>query len=709
MIFLAPRVVCVALVLIAQACQAQFPPFYVATDGNDSWSGTLIRPNSNLTDGPFATVQRARDAVRAARNNATTPQAQVIVEPGTFYMTAPLVLEPQDSNTVYTAQECPSSPCPRPVLSVGVAVGTSGWSKSSTIRDAWVTSFPQAAAGVYPHQLFVNGQRRTRARLPDLGDYYAWESPLHVPIDAGDCWGFVYNNTDLRPFHNMDDVNIIVYHSWTASRHFVASLDTGNRTVMFTTPTTNPIGTFPDSFTGRRYYVDNVIEGLDSPGEWYLDREAAQLYYYPLAGEDVNAIDVVVAGGTEVLVLQGDPENEIFVDNVVVQGLSLQHADWTLAPTDHADYQSAAFLNTSAVFAVGVRSSAFLDVEIAHVGGYAVWLEYGCSNVTFDSASIFDMGAGGVRIGTSTVNFNGAATATFGVSVRNSVVTDGGHVFPEGTGVFIQMSSFNNVQNNELSYLNYDGVSAGWQWGFQLPSTANNNLIEYNYIHHIGQSILTDLGAIYTLGIAPGTVVRNNLIHDVSAYGPCCANGLYMDEGTTGTLWTDNIVYNTKAAPFHQHLGAGNLIANNIFVSLTSVVDGVFRTDPNYLPDGWAFERNVVYFAEGPLWFVEGLWQQTNFTFDSNVYFNTLGLSLEFPDIKTGMTNMTWTMWQAAGQDVNSLVADPMFADPLNFNFTFASGSPVFELGITQIDTSSVGPSATRNTGSRHGVDRKSA
>ncbi|NEO82703.1 MAG: right-handed parallel beta-helix repeat-containing protein [Spirulina sp. SIO3F2] len=76
--------------------------FYVATDGSDSWSGQLPQPNAQRTDGPFATLQRARDAIRALQRSQTEPWQQpiaVLLRGGTYYLDAPFVLEPEDSGT----------------------------------------------------------------------------------------------------------------------------------------------------------------------------------------------------------------------------------------------------------------------------------------------------------------------------------------------------------------------------------------------------------------------------------------------------------------------------------------------------------------------------------------------------------------------------------------------------------------------------------
>src|SRR5665811_1201737 len=78
--------------------------FYVATGGNDTWSGASGSPNRARTDGPFATLQRAREAVRAlqAKGPLTAP-VRILVRQGTYFLTEPLALGPEDSGT----EQCP--------------------------------------------------------------------------------------------------------------------------------------------------------------------------------------------------------------------------------------------------------------------------------------------------------------------------------------------------------------------------------------------------------------------------------------------------------------------------------------------------------------------------------------------------------------------------------------------------------------------------
>ena len=221
-----------------------------------------------------------------------------------------------------------------------------------------------------------------------------------------------------------------------------------------------------------------------------------------------------------------------------------------------------------------------------------------------------------------------------------------GRHFHSGVGVLIMNAFGNTVAHNEISDLYYTGVSVGWVWGY-APSVSRDNRIEFNYIHHVGHGLLSDLGGFYTLGVSPGTVVRNNVVHDVEGHDK--GWGLYTDEGSTGIVLENNLVYRTTHGSFHQHYGRDNIVRNNIF-AFGRDAQIVRSSDEHHR--SFTFEHNVVYYRTGEL--LNSVWSggPNHFTLDHNLYWNTSGAPPQFP---AG----NFEAWQALGFDKHSRVVDP--------------------------------------------------
>jgi hypothetical protein len=265
--------------------------------------------------------------------------------------------------------------------------------------------------------------------------------------------------------------------------------------------------------------------------------------------------------------------------------------------------------------------------------------------------------------------------------VTDNTIHDGGHIHHSAVGVWVGHSGFNVIAHNHVHHFFYTGLSIGWSWGYG-PSGANANIIEWNHVHDIGQGLLSDMGAIYTLGISTGTVIRNNVLHDIDSYG-YGGWGLYFDEGATGILAENNIVYRTKSSGFHQHYGKENTLRNNIFALSRESEIARTRAEPHL---SFTFERNIVYFDDGKL--LSGNWSGDNYQFDRNLYFD----SRTPPGEPITFDQASFQEWQERGQDAHSFIADPLFKDPDRGDFTLRQGSPAMKIGFQAIDASRAGP-----------------
>ena len=567
--------------------------FYVAANGNDRWSGKLAEPNAGRSDGPLASLSAARDAIRQARGagrQATEPMT-VLVRGGVYRLDSPLVFEPIDSGTAAAPVIFAAYRNERPVLSGGRPLV--GFHQNGPL---WETVVPEVQQGKwYFRQLFVGGKRRTRARSPNSG-YYRVADLLPGPRDsqgkavARDRFGFTPG--DLKPWSNLSDVNLILMHSWETSIHPLKSIDVNSSIVEFAAPLKEwwSIGYWEPA---QRYYVENARELLDEPGEWYLDRRTGVLSYWPMPGEKLGETEVVAPRLGQLVAWAGNADQGRFVEHVVLRGLAMHHSDWDLAPRGNSSTQAAVEV-PAAIVADGARYCAIEGCEVAHVGTYAIWFRRGCKDCCIQRNRLFDLGAGGIRVGEPTMAQTDAAE-TSRTLVDNNHIFDGGHVYPAGIGVWLAQSSGNRIAHNDIHALSYSGMSIGWNWN-DAPNRTHDNLIELNHVHDLGRGVLSDAGLIYCLGVSPGSVIRNNIFHDIWPYSnPALGWGIYLDATCGGYRVENNLVYNTLCGGLmFNNGGHEHVIENNIFaMSARQALWPYSEKRPS------TFRRNIVYLTQG--------------------------------------------------------------------------------------------------------------
>ena len=723
---------------------------WVARDGSDAWSGRLAAPNRARTDGPLATIQAARDAIRRIRaKSGEMAEATVLLRGGVYRMEEPFVLLPQDSTTTYAAYTGE-----KPILSGGRVIR--GWKPAE--GKLWAAEIPEAAQGKWAfQQLFVDGGRRTRARSPNDGYFtVAGKAPPAVDPKTGkeaprDKTAFVYRPGDIKPWPDLADIQVVVYHSWETSRHRIAKVDEASHVVEFTGPA---CWAFENWGQDQRYFVENVREALDAPGEWFLDRKAGVLLYWPLPGEDMRTAEVVAPKLTRLVELKGEPKLGLWVEGITFKGLAFCHEDWQLAPEGHSDPQ-AVVSEPAAIMADGALDCAIEDCEIAHVGHHALWFRHACKGNRIVRNRIHDLGIGGVRIGEANRPPSEELTSS-GNLIDNNHIFDGGHVYPGGAGIWVAQSHHNTLSHNEIHSFHHVGLSIGWNWD-DAPNSTHHNVIEQNHVHHIMNRQLNDGGAIYTLGTSPGSIIRGNRFHDVWPYN-AIGWGVYLDATTNGYLVEDNVVYNILSGGLMKHNGGHeNAIRNNLFAfSAEQMLWPCWDPKPN------VFERNIVYFTQGDLFIpmAEGRLKarlkakEPLGVWDRNVYWKTNGSAGASPsqggsagaspsqggsagaspsqggsagaspsqggsagaspsqDGSAGASpsqggsagaspsrgqpdllffRHTFAEWQAMGLDKDSVIADPLFENPAAYDFRLKPDSPALKLGFQPIDTSKIG------------------
>ncbi len=656
----------IALLAIASVALAQRTEFHVAPSGNDAWSGALATPNAAGDDGPFATIHRAQTAAREADAAVT-----VNIAGGTYFLDEPLRLAPEDSGTTYAAYDGE-----RPTISGGVAL--SDWAIDGQGR--WQTRIAEVGSGKWNFsQLWVNGQRRYRPRLPKQGYYY-------IAGDASPTVGSQGVGHDRFRFQPGDipadlaaivDVEVLPFHLWGMSRMHVAEVDPERSVVTFTAPTCNTSwwAALP---TGHRYILENVADALSEPGEWYLDRAAGTLTYIPLLGESPETSTVIAPRLPHLVGLAGDIETGLWVEDVHFRGITFAHTNWNAPARGHSFPQAEVNLG-GAIRATGARDCSLQSCKITHVGEYAIDLAEGCKKWSVSDCAMTDMGAGGIKIGSQAYSDDEERVAS-DITVSDCLIAHGGRIHPAGIGVAILHSPGNVISHNDIHDFYYSGISVGWQWGY-APSHAHHNTIEDNHVHDLGHGILSDMGGIYTLGPSEGTVIRGNVFHDIESYS-YGGRGIYFDQATTGILAENNLVYRARVGSYCLHFGKDNRVVNNIWaLGREGMMEPVRKEDHHQFD----FERNIVYWREGPFMISNSAGE--NYRFASNLYWNP-----DNPQFRIGPH--TFAEWQALGQDEGTIIEDPLFVDPENGDFTLRPGSPAEKIGFVPFDYAQAGRTA---------------
>jgi hypothetical protein len=671
--------------------------FYVSPDGNDQWSGTIPARNTSGNDGPFATLQRARDAVRQQRNGGSNARFAVLVRGGIYRMNETLRLGPEDSGT-------PSNPFiiraydnERPVLSGSRPVA--GFVKHrGNIYKAELKGTSLASSGF--RQLFSEGKRQILARFPNFdprdpvggGFLYVEDS-----VKKGSKAKFKYRKGSVPDWENINHLELVIYSGpnyWNDTLP-VAVFDRDHQIVELAGDASYPI------VTGNRYFFRNILEELDSPGEWYFDPGAKALYFWPPNEKSLKDVSVPILksiveikGKTYMGKYKGVPAY------IRVEGLTFDGCEG------------------SAVIIREAKEIVIAGCSIFNAGGNGIEIDGGSNNASIGN-DIYEVGGSGIILSGGDRN----KLAPGANRAENNYVHHVGVFTKTSSGIDCRgvgnIVSHNLVHSTPRIGISFDG---------------NDHVIEFNHVHHVNQET-QDSGNIYSCArdwTKRGNVVRFNYVHDSGGYGrddarepwrhPFSTWGIYLDDWTSGTEVFGNVIANTNNAGILIHGGRDNYIVNNIIVeggkwqmvyssipsddpeikkmfskvkevgyAKYSLLSTIIDAQHGAAMSGNRFVRNIVYYKDNTssLYEIFGDLDLRTTVSDNNIIYSA-GTTPRIPYVR-GAADRQWKAWKDKGMDRNSVVADPLFSDYVNGDFHLLPESPVLGMGFQAIPFDKIG------------------
>ncbi|MEX0320934.1 MAG: right-handed parallel beta-helix repeat-containing protein [Puniceicoccaceae bacterium] len=690
--------------------------FYISPDGSDAWSGKLSAPNSQGFDGPFATLERARDAVRALKKNKAG-NILVLVRGGRYELSEPVVFGVEDGGSGSQTITYAAYPAEEPVFSSGRKID--GWRPAP--KD--LPGLPEMARGKV-QVADVTGSFKTlydaEGMLPRA------KSAGFIPLKGGSKTELKFPGDKLQSWSNINDVEIIVrpHHAWISNILPLKSVDQEAGVATTAIEATYAMNELHFLRTTPNCWVENVLEELDEPGEWVLNTQEGKLYLWPR-----NDSPVLVPQLIELIRVEGDVDidgpEDVPVRKLKFRGLTFTHGDrYTLAEGD-AGLQHDWDMLDKANALVRLRAAENCIIKDCHFldsGSGAIRVDlHGIKNI-ISGNHIERMGGGGILLcgygpGTKDVNRKNL--------VFNNHIHHVGQIYMHSPGIFIWQSGENRVANNLIHHTPYSAmiVSGCMSHFFERPDArelvrtirwnevggdrsrrtredviqflhTHDNMIEYNEIHHAMEK-MGDGNAVYVRGAGDNNVLRRNYVHHLVAPMHMQA-ALRTDGGQMNTLITENIVYKCTAQGIILKLN--NRAENNFVIDVIAPPRGYYMSLREGPMDDAVIKRNIFYSSTKEVKFIDELppgpgrvsedrrgrklARAADAETDYNIYFCASDLELGEAMLKKQQEN---------GVDMNSIAGDPLFVDSENGDFRFKPDSPALKLGIIPIDISKAG------------------
>jgi len=567
--------------------------FYVAPSGSDANPGTEAAP--------FKTITKAQKAVREI-NGTMTGDIVVYLREGTYQLNSTVNFDERDGGKDGHYVRYKAYKGEMPLITGGMPV--TGWTIHDEANNIWKA---EGVEGRF-RQLYVNGKKAVRACFPNAiaSDEKGAGTFDHdfVRLSKVDSTGRAFDVSAeyIKNIKNIEDVEIHLMIAWAESilRLEKAEVNGGTAKLIPKDPERTKLfhraypmlGTafMSDPPKQQVFYLENSYDLIDAPGEWYLDEKNQTLYYKPRSGENMGSANVVAPRlNTMFSVLGKDTKNK--VGYMSFEGLTFAHSNFT-RPSEEGflDLQAANFnvdvladpgrgnwekLNSNKYLLW--RPDAGFRVENAHhflvknctfTQMAATGLDFvsGTNDDVIEGNVFYEIGAAGIMLGkfyqdsTTEIHiaYNPSDKEEISTrdTIRNNLVTNVTNEHQGAVGIGAGYPRYVVIENNEISYTYYSGISLGFGWTKDQTAMTNNH-VNKNNIHHISR-LLCDSGPIYTLSNqGTGSEIKENYLHDYSAskWSDYWVLPIYLDEGSSGFTVENNSYRNAPSGVGRNQAG----------------------------------------------------------------------------------------------------------------------------------------------------------
>jgi hypothetical protein len=581
---------------------------WVSPKGKDTNSGTKESPLATV----HMAVRKARE-MRRLKDASIKDGIRIIVMNGTYYLNEPLVIRPEDSGTADSPTTIEADANAKSILSGGFEI--KNWKKSTIAINGlkkgivWEAEAPSKAGEIINYrQLWVNGKKAVRAKSTtgnQMDRILSWDSATET------CW-IPYKDKSIKFEPGME---MFITQWWAIANLRIKNIEVvkDSARLSFEQPESRiqsehpwPAPWISKNNGNSAFYLNNGISMLNEPGEWFLDRKKAKIYYIPRAGEDLTSAKVTVPVMENLVKVEGTLDTPVHHFNF--KGISFQYSNW-LRPSQqgHVPLQAGMYLLDAYKLKIpGTPNQASLENQ-AWIGRPRAAVEVNYANNTlFESCTFEHLSSTGLDLHKGTnhnivrgnlfkdIGGNGISLGVFSeeayeahlpYSVKDERVVCSDEMISDNLitnvanedwgclGIAAGFIKNLTIEHNEISDVSYSGISMGWGWT-HTENVMRNNKILRNKIHHYAKH-LHDVAGIYTLSAQADSQIEENYIDKVYnspyAHDPFLWLYLYTDEGSQGFTIKNNWI------PIQKILKNNNGPKGNIWQDNYAFVDSKIK------------------------------------------------------------------------------------------------------------------------------------